>query len=104
MNRTELANNVITASSACPEFKAAAQAFLNSPDEEKWAALVAEAKEDINTIDDTIAFFGSDLAKKLFGEDVAAEKLNGAIKAKEEGAVYCNCPGCAAAQAIINAE
>lgn len=104
MNRTELANNVITASSACPEFKAAAQAFLNSPDDEKWAALAAEAKEDINTIDDTIAFFGSELAKKLFGEDVAAEKLNSVIKAKEDGAVYCNCPGCAAAEAILKAE
>ena len=104
MDRLTLANNVITAASACPELKAAAQAFLNSPDDEKWAALVAEAKEDINTIDNTIEFFKSELAKKLFSEDVAAEKLNSAIKAKEDGAVYCNCPGCAAAEAIIKAQ
>ena len=104
MDRLTLANNVITAASACPEFKAAAQNFINSPDDGKWAALVAEAKEDINTIDDTIEFFKSDLAKKLFSEDVACEKLNAALEAKAQGAVYCNCPGCAAAEAILKAE
>ena len=104
MDRLTLANNVLTAVSACPEFKAAAKNYIDAPADDSWAALAAEAKEDINTIDDTIEFFKSDLAKKLFSEDVACEKLNSALAAKAQGAVYCTCPGCAAAEAIINAE
>ncbi len=104
MDKIKLANDVLAAPSACPEFKAAANAYIASPDDEKWAALVAEAKEDINPIEGTIAFFSGDIAKRIFGEEVAAEKLAHAEEIKAQGAIYCDCPGCTAAKAIIEAE
>ena len=105
MNNKELAQAVINAVSACQEFKEAAQNYLDSigTDNEKEAGkiLVAEAKEDIAPIDGTIAFFESDMAKQIFGEEAAKEKLAHAIQIKDEGAVYCDCPGCTAAKNII---
>ncbi len=103
-----LAQSAIDAASSCPEFKEAAQNYISAlgTDGEATAAaaLVAEAKEDISPIDGTIAFFGSDMAKQIFGEELAAEKLAHAKEIKAKGAVYCDCPGCLAAKAIIDAE
>ncbi len=103
--KVKLAKAVIEASSACKEFKAAAQAYLDAAETENadtaWSALVAEAKEDICTIDNTIGFMESDMAKQIFGAELAEQKLAAAKEAKANGAVYCNCPGCAAAEAIL---
>lgn len=106
MTKTELAKAVLEAYSACPEFKAAAQAFLDAVGTDEEAALgkvlVAEAEEDICSIDSTIGFMQSDMAKSIFGEAVAAEKLAHAQEIKAQGAVYCDCPGCLAAKAIMD--
>ena len=106
MNKKDLVMTVINAPSACAEFKQAAQNWLDAEgsDKEKEAgkALVAEAEEDINKIDATIGFFSSDMAKGIFGEDVANEKLAHAKEIKENGALYCDCPGCSAAKGIID--
>ncbi len=106
MTTREMAQAVIDAPSACPEFKEAAQNYLDAigTDGEKKAAeiLVAEAKEDISPIDGTIAFFATDMAKEIFGEEVAAQKLAHAKEIKAQGAIYCDCPGCVAAKAIID--
>ena len=103
--KTKLANAVLEAGSACKEFKEAAKYYLDSIGTEKeaeaWDNLAAEAKEDISPIDGTIAFFESDMAKQIFGEDVAGEKLEHAKEIKAQGAEYCDCPGCTAAKAII---
>lgn len=103
----ELAQAVLDAFSACPEFKEAAQAYLDAIGTKKEAAaaadLIAEAKADIIPIERAIAFLESDKATQIFGEAVAAEKLTEVAAAKEAGAVYCNCPGCRAAKAIIDA-
>ena len=105
MNKKELAQAVIDAQSACTEFKEAAKNYIDSigteNEEAAGKALVAEAQEDICFIDGTIAFFESDMAKQIFGEEIAAQKLAHAIKIKEEGAIYCDCPGCTAAKNII---
>lgn len=106
MTTKELAQAVLDAVSACPEFKAAAQAYLDAYGTEKEAtagkAFVAEAEEDISPIDGTIAFFGTDMAADIFGTDVAAQKLAHAKEIKAQGAEYCDCPGCLAAKAIID--
>ena len=104
MDRLTLANNVLSAVSACPEFKAAAKNYIDTPADDSWAALVAEAKEDISPIEGTVEFFKTDMAKQIFGAELAAEKLAHAEKIMAEGAIYCDCPGCTAALAIINAE
>lgn len=104
--KKELAQAVLDAFSACPEFKEAAQNYLDSIGTDKEAeagkALVAEAEADIIPIDGAIAFFKSDKAKQIFGEAAANEKLAETEKNKANGAKYCGCPGCAAAEAIIN--
>lgn len=106
MNKRELAQAVLNAESACPEFKEAAKIFIDAigKDNENEAGknLVAEAKEDINPIDSTIAFFESDMAKEIFGEDIAKQKLDHAKEIKDMGALYCDCPGCTAAKNIID--
>ena len=106
MSNKELAQAVLDAQSACSEFKESAQKFIDSigTEKEKEAGeiLLAEAKEDICFIDGTIAFFESDMAKQIFGEVGAKEKLAAAKEAKANGAVYCNCPGCTAAKNIID--
>ncbi|MBR7072228.1 MAG: molecular chaperone Hsp90 [Eubacterium sp.] len=106
MTAKELAAAVLEAVSACPEFKDAAQKYLDSIGTDKEAQagkiLVAEAEEDICSIDNTIGFMASDLAKEIFGEEIAAQKLAHAKEIKEQGAVYCDCPGCTAAKAIID--
>ena len=103
-----LAQTVLEAGSACKEFKETAQNYLNAigTDGEKAAAaiMVAEAKEDINSIDDTIAFLSTDLAKQFFGEDGAVLKLQQAKEHKANGGIYCDCPGCTAAKAVMDAE
>lgn len=108
VNKAELAKAVLAAPSACPEFKETAQKYLDAigTDEESKAAaiLVAEAEEDISSIDGTIAFFQTDMAKQIFGEALAAEKLAHAMEIKANGALYCDCPGCLAAKAIIDAK
>ena len=106
MTTKAMAQAVLDAPSACPEFKEAAQKYIDAigTDAEKdaAAALVAEAKEDISPIDGTIAFFATDMAKDIFGADLAAQKLAHAKEIKEQGAIYCDCPGCTAAFEIIN--
>ena len=100
-----MAQAVLDAPSACPEFKEAAQKFIDAigtnAEKDAAAALVAEAKEDICTIDDVIGFFATDMAKDIFGAEVAAQKLAHAKETKAQGAIYCDCPGCTAALEII---
>ncbi|MBQ5995430.1 MAG: molecular chaperone Hsp90 [Clostridia bacterium] len=106
--KKKIANEILKASSACPEIKAAAEAYLeasvtaNSSDAGK--ALVTEAKDCISDIDSTIGFFSTDTAKEIFGAELAAEKLAHAKHIKSEGAKYCDCPGCTAALKVIENE
>ncbi|MBE6741905.1 MAG: molecular chaperone Hsp90 [Ruminococcaceae bacterium] len=105
MTKKELALAVIEAQSACPEFKQAAKSFIDAigtdKEEEAGKILLAEAEEDICFIDGTIEFFESEMAVKIFGAEIAKDKLESAKQAKANGAVYCNCPGCTAAKDII---
>ncbi len=105
--KNELVQAVLDAPSACPEFKECAKAYLEASDSdksEKAKILIAEAKEDINPIDGTIEFFASDMGKSFFGDEVAAQKLAHAKEIKAQGALYCDCPGCTAAKALIDNE
>ena len=59
------------------------------------------SKEDIMPIDTLIAFAESDAGAKVFGEEHAKEVAAHAKEIKEAGAVYCDCPACSAAAAIL---
>lgn len=82
----------------CAELAEAGRRWLDSigtADEKNAAeALIAELQEDVNTIDDTIGFFGSDFAKEHFGAERAQMILEGALAAKEKGEKWCTCPAC----------
>ncbi len=101
----EQAKAILEAGSACQEIKEAAQNWLDAAgtDKEEAAkdALVAEAKEDITTIEDLIALAESDMGKQIFGEEGAAATAAAAKEAKANGAKYCICPACAACEKII---
>ena len=103
--KKELVNAVINSQTACPELKQASKDYLEAAgtENENQAAenLIAELNEDVNGIDDTIAFFKSDMAKSIFG-DAAEEKLSLALQAKERGETVCICDGCRAGAAILD--
>lgn len=48
-----------------------------------------------------IAFAGSDMGAQVFGEEGAKNILNHAKERKEAGEKYCDCPACAACEALL---
>ena len=99
---TELVN----ASSVCAEAKAAGEAYLKAagtPGQAEAAkALLAELKDDVCSVDDAIAFGGSDAAKKYLGEEAAAGIVKAAKASKAAGGKYCICPACTAGGEILD--
>jgi hypothetical protein len=102
----EKTNELIAAPSVCPEAKAAAETWLKEvgEDNEKEAtqAYLTELKEDITPIGELVAFAKSDCAKEEFGEEGAKNFLAHAEELKASGALYCDCPACKAALAIVD--
>jgi CHAD domain-containing protein len=103
--KKELVNAVIASRTACPELKDAAAKYLDAieTENEKAAAsaLIKELEEDVNSIDDTIAFFKSDKAKAIVG-DMYEKLLNEALEAKANGETVCTCDGCRTGYAILS--
>ena len=94
------------ARSACKEIKDAAQNYLDAVGKEGEAeaakAYVAELEADIMPIDGLIAFAESDMGAKVFGADGVKNVLIHAKERKEAGEKYCDCPACAACEALLN--
>ena len=92
--------------SACKEVKEAAQNYLDAAGTEKEAdaatAYVKELEADIMPIDGLISFAGSDMGAQVFGADGAKKILAHAEEIKAAGAKYCDCPACAACEALLN--
>ena len=68
------------------------------------AALLAAADRGVRVqliIDGLIGFAASDMGAKVFGEEKAKEVLAHAEAIKAAGAKYCDCPACAACEAIL---
>ena len=108
MNRNELIQTVkamIVAPSCCRELKDAGSKWLAAigTAEEKSAgtALLAEVREDVCTLDQTIPFFESDAAAKIFGAEQAKSMAAHAREIKASGAKWCDCPACAAGVKIM---
>jgi hypothetical protein len=96
---------LLRSSSACPEAKEAARRFLDAigTDNEKAEAakFLQELEEDLEPIDDVIAFANSPSAEKYFGLE-GAQKFRDHVKdMKEKGIRYCDCPACRCAEAIL---
>jgi len=102
----ELTVQLIAQPQTQPALKEAAQKWLDTKEDgavngEAARAYVAALEENINPIDDTIAFFMSDAAKGIFGAETAAEKLASAQAHKAAGGKYCNCSACSLAEEIL---
>lgn len=99
-------NALINAGSTCKEAKEAAEKWLKAVGTENEAAeterYIKELEEDIEGIDDLIAFASSPLAVKIFGEEKAKAFLAHAEELKASGAKYCDCPACTACANILS--
>ncbi|MBQ9418790.1 MAG: heat-shock protein Hsp90 [Synergistaceae bacterium] len=93
-------NELIAAPSCNPNLKAAAEAYLKSPNAANADALVKGLEENVSSIDETIALADSDMGKSIFGAEQAANmvKLGNELKAK--GEKICFCPACQAGSVI----
>ena len=102
----ELTADLLAAPSACKEIKEAAQNYLDAVGKEGEAeaakAYVAELEADIMPIDGLIAFAESDMGAKVFGADGVKNVMIHAKERKEAGEKYCDCPACAACEALLN--
>ena len=101
----ELTQDLLQASSACKEVKEAAQNYLDAAGLRKSRCgncLRKELEADIMPIDGLISFAGSDMGAQVFGADDAKKILAHAEEIKASGAKYCDCPACAACEALLN--
>ena len=62
---------------------------------------IAELEGDIMPIDMLIQFAESDGGVQVFGEETAKAIAAHARDIQSKGAVYCDCPACSAAAAIL---
>ena len=94
-------DELIAAPSVCADVKAAAQAYAKSQDKAIAEALVKALEANVNSIDETLGFASSDMGKKVFGEERAAEMVKIGQKVKAEGGKYCFCPAYQAGSVIL---
>ena len=96
---------LLQSQTCCAEGKAAANAWLEANGTEQEAAeterYLNELKADIMPIDQLIGFAGSEAGIQYFGEAAAKGIVSHAVEIKANGARYCDCPACAAAEAIL---
>ncbi len=101
----EKVTELISAPTCCAEAKDAGQNWLKAvgTDREADAAkiLIAELEEDIMPIEKLISFAGSEAGAQVFGEEKAKQVQTHAKDVKASGAKFCDCPACAACEAIL---
>lgn len=102
----EKTKRLMEAPSCSREAKEAAKAWLDVVETEKEAEetkrYIAELEEDIVTVDELIAFAQSEAGAKVFGGEEAAKAVAAhGQELKKAGAKYCDCPACAAVEAIL---
>ena len=89
---------------AYSEAREAAQAWLDAIGTDKEAEmaenLIAELEEDLMPVEQLIAFAESEAGAGVFG-DKAGEVAAHGRTIREAGGKYCDCPACAAVEAIL---
>ena len=98
-------HELMDAASCSSEAKAAAQVWLDAVGTDREAAETAkysaELEADIVTVDGLISFAQSEAGASVFGADNAKNIAAHAREIKAAGAKYCDCPACAAVEAIL---
>ena len=102
---TEKVKDLISAPSRCAQAKAAGENWLKAAgtdqEAEQTKNLIAELEMDIMPLDGLIAFAGSEAGAKVFVPAKAKEVEAHGKELTEAGQKYCDCPACAAAEAIL---
>lgn len=98
-------HDLVDAPTCSRETKEAALAWLDAVGTDLEAAetkkYIDELEEDIMPIDNLIGFAESEAGAQVFGADKAKEVAAHAREIKSAGAKYCDCPACAAVEAIL---
>lgn len=101
----EKTHEMMNAFSCSAEAKAAGQAWLDALGTDREARetekYIAELEGDIMPVDMLIAFAESDGGAQVFGAEKTKEVAAHAKEIKAAGAKYCDCPACAAVEAIL---
>lgn len=101
----EKAHELMSAATCNSETKAAAQAWLDAlgkdNEEAETKKFIDEMEADIMPIDNLIAFAESEGGVQVFGADHTKVVAAHAKEIKDAGAKYCDCPACAAVEAIL---
>lgn len=101
----EKTKELMAAPSCSQEAKDAAQAWLDAVGTENEAEetkkYIAELEEDIMTLDGLIAFAESEMGAQVFGAEKTKEVAAHGKELKAAGKQYCDCPACAAVEAIL---
>ena len=99
----EQTNALIAAPTTAAECRAAAEAWLASDKGEAAnKAYIAELEADIMPLDGLIAFAESPAGAQVFGGEEAAKGVaQHGRDLKAAGKLYCDCPACAACEAIL---
>lgn len=96
---------LVEAPTCSREAREAGERWLNAvgtPNEAaQTRAFIRELEADIVPIDKLIGFARSEKGQAFFGADRAAGLAAHAEQIKAVGALYCDCPACAAAEAIL---
>ena len=97
---------LIAAPSCYSELKTIAQEYLaavgTASEKAAGKKLIAELEEDVETIDDVMAFLNSEKAVEILGKETVAAILEQGKKVKAAGSKYCFCPACTAGKAILD--
>ena len=96
----EKVKELIAAPSCCAEVKAAAEIYLAHQNKDTAAELIKALEANVNLIDETIEFASSDMGKKVFGAEQAANMVKRGNEFKAKGEKYCFCPACQAGSKI----
>ena len=101
----EKTRELLKAPTCCQELKEAGRAWLDAVGTQQEApqtkAYIAELEADIMPVEQLIAFAQSEDGMRYFGAERATGIAAHAIEIRDAGAKYCDCPACAAAEAIL---
>lgn len=101
----EKTKELIAAPTCSSETREAAKAWLaavgTEQEAEETRKYIDELEADIMPIDNLIGFAESEAGASVFGAD-AANVAAHAKEIKSAGAKYCDCPACAAVEAILD--
>lgn len=102
---TKKVDELLAAASSSQTTRDAAQAWKDAiasgADADAATVELLDVIDQHHTTIDEVLAFAQGAAKQVLGEEAAAQMLAHELKRKEEGAKYCDCAACVAAQELL---